>query len=219
MKRSTPMKRTPFRRKEGPTAERERRPMARAEERREPKERQCAAPNCEATFIPRRMEHIVCSPRCLIAKRKADEKAEREHTKQRKEAVKRLRDLLAEAQVAFNAYIRARDAGTTCICCGKPFEPQKPGGSMDAGHYLARSIAPQHRFNENNVFGQRKNCNRPGGTTRAAFRAGVIERIGLAAVEALEADNQVPKWTREGLIALKAHYRAKTRELTRRTEE
>jgi hypothetical protein len=80
---------------------------------------------------------------------------------------------------------------------------------MDAGHYLARSIAPQHRFTEDNVFGQRKNCNRPGGTTRAAFRAGVIARIGLARVEALEADNAVRKWDREELVALKAHYRAK----------
>ena len=86
---------------------------------------------------------------------------------------------------------------------------------MDAGHYLGRGIAPQHRFNEDNVFGQRKNCNRPGGTTRAAFRAGVIGRIGLARVEALEAATAVPKWSREQLIALKAEYRAKTRELLR----
>lgn len=214
MKRSAPMRRSAFERRT-PLASTSVKPR----EPKPPKERKCAGPNCEATFEPRRMEHIVCSPRCLIAKRKADEKAEREHTKRRKEAVKRVRDLLAEAQVAFNAYIRARDAGKPCICCGKPFEPQKPGGSMDAGHYLGRGIAPQHRFNEDNVFGQRKNCNRPGGTTRAAFRAGVIERIGLAAVEALEADTAVPKWTREGLIALKATYRARTRELTRRTEE
>lgn len=143
----------------------------------------------------------------------AKAKAERDSFKARKAAAKRLPDLIAELQVEFNAFIRARDAGKPCICCGKPFEPQKPGGSMDAGHYLARSIAPQHRFTENNVFGQRKNCNRPGGTTRAAFRAGVIDRIGLEAVEALEADNKVRKWQRDELIALKAHYRAKRREL------
>lgn len=208
MKRGAPMKRTALLR-HTPLASTSVKPR----EPRQPKPRKCAGPNCEATFIPRRMEHIVCSPRCLIAKRKADEKAEREHTRERKQAVKTLRQLLADAQVAFNAYIRARDAGRPCICCGKPFEPQKPGGAMDAGHYLGRSIAPQHRFNENNVFGQRKNCNRPGGTTRAAFRAGVIERIGLAAVEELEADNRIPKWTREELIALKAAYRKKLREL------
>ena len=184
---------------------------------REPKEGACA--HCGRPFLKLRPMQAVCGPLCASRKVRADRvakvKAEREQTRARRLAVKTLRQLLAEAQVAFNAYIRARDAGTTCICCGKPFEPQKPGGSMDAGHYLGRSIAPQHRFNENNVFGQRKNCNRPGGTTRAAFRAGVIERIGLPAVEELEADTAVPKWTREGLIELKAHYRAKLRALDR----
>lgn len=179
----------------------------------QPKVRQCAGPNCEQVFEVKRMEHRFCSYGCLKAREKADKSAEVAETRDRKQAVKSLRTLLAEAQTAFNSFIRARDAGTTCICCGKPFEPQKPGGSMDAGHYLGRSIAPQHRFNEANVFGQRKNCNRPGGTTRAAFRAGVIARIGLPAVEALEADTTVPKWTREGLIALKAEYRAKLRDL------
>lgn len=140
-------------------------------------------------------------------------KMEREDTRRRKQELKPLRELLADAQVAFNAYIRARDAYKPCICCGKPFEPNKPGGSMDAGHYLSRGSAPQHRFNENNVFGQRKNCNRPGGTTRAAFRAGVIERVGLEAVESLEADNAVRKWTREELIGIKAHYRAELKKL------
>jgi hypothetical protein len=84
---------------------------------------------------------------------------------------------------------------------------------MDAGHYLSRGSAEHLRFNENNVFGQRKNCNRPGGTTRAAFRAGVIARIGLAAVEALEADQTVAKWTIEDLKAMKKAYQAKLKEL------
>jgi hypothetical protein len=162
-----------------------------------------------------------CSPTCALAlareKRGRDEakakQVERRQDREQLEAMKPLRKLLAAVQIACNAYIRARDAGKPCICCGKPFEDQRPGGSMDAGHYLARSIAPQLRFNEDNIFGQRKNCNRPGGATRAAFRAGVIERIGLARVEALEADNAVHKWTRDELAALKKTYSAKRREL------
>ena len=181
----------------------------------QPKDGTCA--HCGGPFQKLRPMQQVCGPVCAGRKVRADkeakDRAEREHTRERRQAAKSLRTLLAEAQIAFNSFIRARDAGTTCICCGKPFEPQKPGGSMDAGHYLGRSIAPQHRFNEENVFGQRKNCNRPGGTTRAAFRAGVIARIGLPAVEAMEADATVPKWTREGLTALKAEYRAKLRDL------
>lgn len=153
------------------------------------------------------------------AKRKAEKQArmqakvQRAEDRKKREALKTIPKLISEAQREFNAYIRARDAGKPCICCGKPFEPNKPGGSMDAGHYLSRGAAGHLRFNENNVFGQRKNCNRPGGTTRAAFRAGVIERIGLEAVEALEADNTVRKWTADELREIKRTSAAKRREL------
>lgn len=175
------------------------------------KEKTC--PVCQNLFMPIRPLQAVCGPKCALQNVRTEKAKDRARTRQRKQAIKSLRELLAEAQVAFNAYIRARDAGKPCICCGKPFEPSKHGGSMDAGHYLSRGSSPQHRFNEDNVFGQRKNCNRPGGTTRDAFRAGVIARIGLARVEALEADNHVPKWTREQLIELKAIYRRKLREM------
>lgn len=146
---------------------------------------------------------------------RAKAKVERAETRRRKEAVKRQPDLIAEAQIAFNAFIRARDAGQPCICCGKPFEPQRPGGSMDAGHFRSRGAAGHLRFNEDNCHGQRKNCNRPGGATYAAFRAGVVARIGLARVEALEADNGVRKWTADELRAIRATYRQKLRDLQR----
>jgi hypothetical protein len=42
---------------------------------------------------------------------------------------------------------------------------------------------------------------------------GLIARIGREAVEALEADNRVHKWTREELRAIAATYKAKRREL------
>lgn len=45
------------------------------------------------------------------------------------------------------------------------------------------------------------------------YRIGLIARIGLAAVEALEADQSVKKYTIDELKALTAHYRALTREL------
>lgn len=127
--------------------------------------------------------------------------------------MKRLPELIAEAQAAFNAFIRARDAGLPCICCGQPFEPMKPGGSVDAGHFRSRSSAGHLRFNEDNCFAQRKNCNRPGGTTYGAFRAGVVARIGEARVAALENDNAPHKWTREELIAIRNCYRNKLKAL------
>ena len=45
------------------------------------------------------------------------------------------------------------------------------------------------------------------------YRIGLINRIGLAAVEALEADNRVRKWTRGELIEIRARYAAKRKEL------
>ena len=165
----------------------------------------------------------VCSPACaetyvlLTREKEARAAAKRvlAEDRERKEKIKSRSEHIAELQVIFNRFIRARDiaAGHNCIDCDKPFEPGKPGGSIDAGHYLARSVAPHLRFDERNVFAQRKNCNMPGGTTRAAFRAGVERRIGTEALEALEADQEPRKWNIPELVAMKALYRAKLKEL------
>lgn len=172
-----------------------------------------ACKHCGSSFSPVRPLQSVCGPVCAARKVRSDKKAEIQTTRARREALKRIPDLIKDAQTAFNSFIRARDAGLPCICCGKPFEPQKPGGSADAGHFRSRGAAPHLRFNEDNCFAQRKNCNRPGGTTYAAFRAGVVSRIGLERVEALEANNKVHKWTADELRAIKAEYRAKLKEL------
>lgn len=168
---------------------------------------------CGETFTARTTLHRVCSVRCSVRLKKVEKAEERAKVRTVREEGKRLGTLIAEAQAAFNAYIRARDAGLPCICCGKPFEPMKPGGSVDAGHFRARSVAPHLRFHEDNVFAQRKNCNRPGGTTYAAFRAGVVARIGEERVVALETNNAIHKWTKDEVREIRAKYRAKLREL------
>ena len=84
---------------------------------------------------------------------------------------------------------------------------------MDAGHFRSRSSAPNLRFCEDNIFGQRKNCNRPGGATAANFRAGVVARIGEERVLAVEHDNAPRKWTHAELIEIAATYKAKRKAL------
>lgn len=156
------------------------------------------------------------------AKRAAEQKrAERAEFRARKEKAKRTGDLKAEAQAAFNAYIRYRDlsAGHRCIDCGKPFEPDKPGGSVDAGHYLSRGSHPNLAFDERNVHAQRKNCNRPGGATAADFRLGVIARIGLAAVEALEADTTPRRYRADDYRQIRDTYRKKLKDLKSKHEQ
>lgn len=182
---------------------------------------------CKAEFSKRIPLQVVCSVECALKAgqaRKAKEaakkaKAERAALKVRKEAAKRPKTLKAEAQAAFNSYIRARDlsAGHNCIDCGKPFEPQRPGGSVDAGHFLSRGSHPNLAFHEQNCFAQRKNCNRPGGTTAAAFRIGVIARIGIEAVEALEADTTPRRYRADDYRAIRDLYRSKLKALKEAT--
>lgn len=171
---------------------------------------------CGNRFQPERAAQLVCSPECAedFARAQAA-KRERIADRAKAEAMKSLRELANDAQMAFNAYIRARDARKGCICCGKPFEEDRHGGAIDAGHFISRAAAPALRFDEHNCFAQRKNCNRPGGATYAAFRAGVVERVGLAEVLRLEGPHAARKWTREELIAIKATYNAKRSELVK----
>lgn len=187
--------------------------------------RRTRCPHCKGKMEPGQRIHPACiddyaEAEAAKALRKAEKQAraaakvERADLRRRKEAQKSLRTLLAEAQDACNAYIRARDAGLPCICCGQPFEPMKPGGSVDAGHFRARSVAPQLRFNEDNIHAQRKNCNRPGGATYAAFRLGVVERIGEARVVALEASQAVHKWTHDEVRGIRSYFRQKLKDLT-----
>jgi hypothetical protein len=174
--------------------------------------RQCAKP-----FAPQRPLQAVCSPRCatrqVVAAGKAKKAAERAQTRARRESLKTIADRIREAQHAFNGYIRARDAGKPCICCGRPLEAGSVGGGYDAGHYRSTGSASHLRFTESNVHGQSKHCNRYGAGRAVDYRIGLIARIGLEAVEALEADNTPHKWRHAELIGIAATYKAKRKKL------
>jgi hypothetical protein len=177
--------------------------------------RKCAVPTCRKPFPPRSMTHKACGPECaqeLVRIERA--RAERKDRQEKLAKFKRKADHVADCQKAFNAWVRFRDRNAPCICCGRwPASASLTGGEWDAGHYLSRGSHPHLRFDERNVFKQMKGCNRPGGTTAASFRAGVVERIGLVAVEALEADNEPRHYKVDQLIALTAHYKQKLKEL------
>lgn len=135
--------------------------------------------------------------------------------KKRKEAIKTLPELHKEAQAAFNAFIRARDAYKPCICCGLPLSAGDVGGKYDCGHYRSVGSAPHLRYSEDNAHGQRKQCNRWGAGRAVDYRLGLIERIGLERVEALESDNQQKKFKADDLRAIKNLYREKLKNLQR----
>lgn len=155
------------------------------------------------------------------ANRKAEKQArmaakvERALDRKKREGQKRIPDLIKEAQTAFNAFIRERDRDQPCICCGQPLGTGGVGGAFDCGHYRSVGSASHLRFDVRNAHAQRKHCNRYGAGRAVDYRIGLIARIGLPAVEALEASNTPHKWERDELIAIKAHYIAKTKELKR----
>jgi hypothetical protein len=192
------------------------------------RDRKCS--NCGTPFKQQRLGQQVCSSPCAssFARRlreqkerkelkaaKAAQRADRVATKAALEKFKTRGEWIADVQKVFNAYIRERDRDQPCICCGQFFDAKDAltGGQWDAGHYLSRGSAAHLRFDERNVHKQLKGHNRPGGTTRAQFRDGMIARIGREAVEALEADQTPRNYTIDDLRAMKAEYTAKLREL------
>lgn len=190
---------------------------------KKPRPKKCAVPTCRASFVPTRSFQNWCGPDCAIAlanakkerERKALAQVERREIKVRKEKLKDRGDYVREAQQAFNEFIRWRDraAGHACISSGRPLD--WAGNAVDAGHYRSVGSAPHLRFDERNCHAQSKQDNRYLSGNAVDYRIGLIARIGLAAVEALEADQEPRKHAIEELKAITAKYRALVRELKR----
>jgi hypothetical protein len=201
LKRTAELKRTPFKPK-APAAEPKRRT------------RKCAIKTCRTPFVPRSMTHKTCGEECALALVE-QEKA----TRIRKEkqaglaALKTKRDWLREVQTVFNQFIRLRDmlAGHACISSGRKLDWS--GNAVDAGHYRSVGSAPHLRFNELNCHAQSKHDNQYKSGNAVDYRLGLIARIGLEAVEMLEADQTPRNYTIEDLKAMKAHYAAKVSQL------
>jgi len=205
-------------------------------EKKAPKPKRCKNPACGISFPPQRLGQAVCSPKCALAMAPANiERASkaiaqlgRREIKVRKEALKSRGDHLKDAEKAVRDYRRTYELsiGSGCISCGESQEAilaaqgWKVGGAFDAGHFMGKGARPELRLEPSNIWLQCKACNsgsymhaRKGYTVSQGFRTGLIARIGLDAVEALEADHEPRKHTVDELKAITAEYRAKTREL------
>lgn len=188
---------------------------------KQPRPKKCSVKTCRASFVPRQSFQTWCSPDCAVViargkqekKRKAMATIERREIKVRKEKLKTRSDHMREAQQAFNEFIRWRDqlAGHPCISSGKPLDWS--GNAVDAGHYRSVGSAPHLRFDERNCHAQSKQDNRFLSGNAVDYRIGLIARIGQEAVDALESDQSVRKYTVDEIKAIKATYRAKTREV------
>ena len=155
-----------------------------------------------------------CSPACgyALANHRTRQAAERKRLREARElkarrvAIKKPVEWAADAQKAFNSFIRIRDAGLDCPSCGaseaevERKQAWKPGGAWDAGHFRSRGAAANLRYNTFNCHRQCKSCNGGSGnwghtrnkaeTITQAYRETLVRRIGLERVEALEQNNE-----------------------------
>ena len=181
-----------------------------------PRAKKCKA--CRQQFTALRPLQSACSPACALdLAAKAREKQERATDKAKREKLKTRSDWIKEAQAAVNRYVRLRDAGRPCISCGGSPE-QKRGGTMDAGHYRSTGSAPHLRFYTLNIAAQCVPCNRHLGGNAVEFRRGLVKRLGLPKVEAIEAMHWSPKWSIDYLKRLKKLAAKKARRLEKRME-
>lgn len=170
---------------------------------------------CKAKFTPTRTLQAVCGPQCAVtyATMQREKKAAQESAKRIRETrdkIKTRQDWQREAQAAFNAYIRERDAEEPCISCGRYHQ-----GQWHAGHYLSTGARQNLRFDERNVHKQCQPCNTHLSGNLVNYRIRLIARIGLDQVEALESDHAPRKYSADELRAIRDHYRAALRELKR----
>ena len=113
---------------------------------------------------------------------------------------------LAQAQAAFNAYIRIADAGLPCISCGEVKH-------LQCGHYRSVRAAPELRFAEENAHGQCERCNTNLGGNREGYRRGIIERFDKAYLDHLDGPHEAKNYTVEQLREIRAKYSARAAEL------
>ena len=182
-----------------------------------PRRKRC--PSCRVMFAPARTSQAVCGEiECAIVHGQSEKgraiagkalaEVGRRDIKVRKEKLKSRADHLKDAQVAFNAWVRARDAELPCISCGRHHQ-----GKYDAGHYRTVGSNPALRFEPLNCHRQCSPCNTQLSGNIVNYRIELVRRIGAEAVEWLEGPHEAKKYTVEELKAMTAEYRAKTREL------
>lgn len=176
---------------------------------------------CREQFAPNPPWLRHCSPDCgaalavqLLAKQKAkSQRSERATDKVKREGMKTYPQLIKDVQRAFNQSVRLRDqlAGFPCISSGRPLDWS--GNATDCGHYRSTGSAPHLRFNFDNAHAQSKHDNQYKAGNAVDYRIGLIARIGLERVEALESDNTLRKWSRDELLAMKEDFQRLVREL------
>ena len=164
---------------------------------------------CKCKFQPRMSLATVCGVPCAQAlavsiRGKAAKVAavkERKDTKDKLNKLKSRSTWAKEAQTAFNAWVRARDAGSACISCGRHHQ-----GQNHAGHYLSVGARPELRYEPLNVWLQCAPCNTHLSGNAVLYRQALLLKIGAEKLDWLEGPHPTRHYTVDNLKALKADY-------------
>lgn len=123
---------------------------------------------------------------------------------------------MRRADRAFSLFIRTRDSQKffgkqfQCISCGRIL----PIEQCDAGHYVNR----QHqslRYNEFNVNGQCRHCNRFDEGNMQGYRQGLVEKHGELTVKQLEGSKRISvKRTTGDFLLIERVYKDLTKAFT-----
>lgn len=185
--------------------------------------RKCRYKDCRAEIPPVSASKPIekagyCSHDCaakhgLAKARESKAKEKRKWVREQKERLKSRGDHTREAQQAFNAYIRARDAHLPCVSCGT-----YTAGQYHAGHYRTTKAAPELRFDEANVHRQCAQCNNFDSGNLVEYRINLVKRIGQVEVDRLEGLTPPKHYTIDDLKEIKRKYRALARELQKQRE-
>jgi hypothetical protein len=189
-----------------------------------PRRKRC--PECRVMFVPARNGQAVCGEiKCAIAHGQSEKgravagkalaDVGRREIKVRKEKLKTRAAHLREAQAAVNEYVRLRDAHLPCISCDStPNDNDLMTGSRwDAGHYRSVGACPELRYEPLNIHRQCVKCNRNLSGNAVEYRIRLVQRIGAEKVVWLEGLHPACKYTVDEIKAIKAKYRAMTKEL------
>jgi hypothetical protein len=140
-------------------------------------------------------------------------KAERKETREKKQALKPRSQWMKETQSEVNRYVRLRDKDLPCISCGRFHD-----GQYHAGHYRTVGSAPELRFEVSNIHKQCAPCNNHLSGNLINYRKGLVQKIGIDAVEWIEGKHEPKHYTIDDLKAIKAKYKTLCRELEQLTK-
>ena len=167
---------------------------------------------CKKEFTQFNSTISVCGYQCAIEwgklhpKKTSIKRVNSEIKSEAKEKLKTQAQLRNPIKLHFQKWVRMRDIKEPCISCGTN------EAKWDGGHYLKAEIYSGVIFDERNVNKQCSYCNQYLDGNTAAYRQGLIKKIGLEAVEALEDlanETRTKKWTIEELQTIKNKYKIK----------